>query len=317
MYIQWNYIGGFIREKHRILKLYNKYPITYGHVHWNIRNEVNNAIQSAKRNYYKSNLVQNDRNPQKMWKVINEIIGKNNGKNMCNIPYLTTSDGKITDSLAIANELNNYFCNIGQQLNADMPNDDVSYTRFMAPPSHDCTFEFSPVTEDEVIKIITCLNNTGAGHDRIPMFIYKNYLSTLSKIITHICNMSLSQGIFPSDLTIAKVTCIYKSGEKSSTSNYRPISLLPSFSKILEKIVECQLQTYLSENILLTNVQFGFRKGKGTENAVHSVVEYMHQSFDRNKFSTGIFLDVEKAFDSSDRNILLEKYMYYGISGNE
>ena len=80
----------------------------------NIRNKVNNAIQSAKRNNYKSNLVQNDRNPQKRWKVINEIISKNNGKNICNVPYLTTSDGKITDRLVITNELNNYFCNIGQ-----------------------------------------------------------------------------------------------------------------------------------------------------------------------------------------------------------
>ena len=77
------------------------------------------------------------------------------------------------------------------------------------------------------------------------------------------------------------------------------------------------MQAYLSENTLLTNVQFGFRKGKGTENAVHSVVEYMHQSFDENKFAIGIFLDVKKAFNSLDRNILLEKLKYYGISGNE
>ena len=79
----------------------------------------------------------------------------------------------------------------------------------------------------------------------------------------------------------------------------------------------CKLQTHLSENILLTNVQFGFRKGKGTENAVISVADYVHQSFDENMFAIGIFLDLKKAFDSLDGNILLEKLKYYGISGNE
>ena len=74
-----------------------------------------------------------------------------------------------------------------------MPKSDVSYIRFISPLSCDCT-------NDEVIKIIMCLHNTGAGHDRIPMVIYKNYLNAISKIITYICNMSLLQGIFPSDL---------------------------------------------------------------------------------------------------------------------
>ena len=310
-----DYIKGLIKEKHRILKLYNRNPITYGDEYRYIRNKVNNAIQSAKRNYYKTNLAQNDRNPQKMWKTINEILG-NIGNRNCKIPFLKTSNGAVTDGLSIANELNNYFSNIGRLLNAEVPTNGIDYRQFINS-SRDCTFEFTAVSEEEITRIITCINNTSAGHDNLPMFVFKNYLGALLRIITHICNTSLSQGIFPSDLTIAKVTCIYKSDDKTSAANYRPISLLPSFSKILEKIVEIKLQAHLSENYLLSNSQYGFRSGRGTENALHSVVEFMHQAFDENKFGMGIFLDVKKAFDSLDRGILLEKLKYYGILGTE
>ena len=250
-----------------------------------------------------------------MWKTINEILG-NIGNRNCKIPFLKTLNGAVTDGLSIANELNNYFSNIGRLLNAEVPTNGIDYRQFINS-SRDCTFEFTAVSEEEITRIITCINNTSAGHDNLPMFVFKNYLGALLKIIAHICNTSLSQGIFPSDLTIAKVTCIYKSGDKTSAANYRPISLLPSFSKILEKIVEIKLQAHLSENYLLSNSQYGFRSGRGTENALHSVVEFMHQAFDENKFGMGIFLDVKKAFDSLDRGILLEKLKYYGILGTE
>ena len=97
------------------------------------------------------------------------------------------------------------------------------------------TFSISPVTEEETIKIVTCLNNTGAGYDNIPIFIHKNNISILSKIITYICNLSFSRGIFPSDLAVARMKCIYEAGEKNDPASYRPISILPSSSKILEK----------------------------------------------------------------------------------
>ena len=106
---------------------------------------------------------------------------------------------------------------------------------------------------------------------------------------------------------------IYKSGENPATSNYRPISFLPSFIKILENIVECQLQTHLSENILLTNVQFGFRKGKGTDQKMLFIQFF---SFFIIFIIIFFFFIKKNPLDSLDRNIFPEKLLYYGISGN-
>ena len=89
--------------------------------------------------------------------------------------------------------------------------------------------------ENEVFEIVNSLRNVGAGYEEIPMFIYKNHISNFSKVITHIYNLSLSQGLFLPDLAIAKVNCIYKAGDKSDPTNFRPISVLPAFSKIMEK----------------------------------------------------------------------------------
>ena len=310
-----DYLRGLVKEKHRILKLFNRNPITFGTMYRAIRNKVNNAVRDAKRNYYLFNLIQSERNPKKTWEVLNEILGRNPNKN-CNISKLITPNGTVTQPMDISNGLNNYFSSIGQDLNHNVPPASKNFNEYMLPAT-ECKFEFTPVTEEEVIKLVTSLNNASAGHDGIPMFLYKNNIGILSKIITSICNRSLQSGTFPSELGVAKVTCIHKGGDKSNPANYRPISILSSFSKILEKLVEVRLQNYLESNNLFTRNQFGFRRKMGTENAIHSIVSYIHNSFNHNKFVLGVFLDVKKAFDSLDRNILLKKLSYYGISGKE
>ena len=303
-----------IREKRRILKLYNKRPITYKNSYHEIRNRVSNAVRSARNAYYHSNFEQSERNPRKIWEIINEILGRKNEQKL-SIKNLETSSGIVSSGQDIANGLNDFFSNIGQDLNNNVPPTDVHFSHFMQTFPN-CEFTFTPVTEEEVIKTVTSLNNTGAGYDEIPMFIYKNYIGKFAKVITHISNLSLRQGIFPSDLSVARVTCIYKSGSKSDPANYRPISILPSFSKILEKLVITRLYSYLSRNDMLVGNQFGFRRGKGTEDAIHSMVKFIHQSFNASEFVLGVFLDVKKAFDSLDREILLEKLKFYGIGGN-
>ena len=120
MFQCFNYVKGLIKEKRRIMKLYNKHPITYGDMYRDIRNKVNNVVQSSKRNYYQSHLAENERHPRTMWKTINGMLG-NNGNRNCIIQELKSSSGQITDNLDIANELNNYFAKIGSVLNAEVP----------------------------------------------------------------------------------------------------------------------------------------------------------------------------------------------------
>ena len=113
-------------------------------------------------------------------------------------------------------------------------------------------------------------------------------------------------------MKIARVTPVLKSGDTSLMTNYRPISALPCFSKMLERIMYKRLYKYLTENNLLYCKQFGFQKGY----SILQLLEQINQSFEKNEFTFGVFVDLSKAFDTVDHQILLKKLEYYGIAGN-
>ena len=131
--------------------------------------------------------------------------------------------------------------------------------------------------------------------------------------ICFICNRSIVTGIFPKNLSIARIACIYKDGDRRKLNNYRPISVLPAFSKILEKVISSRLENHFIVNNFFTSAQFGFRKEISTANAVQRIVDSMYEAFDDKEFTVGIFLDLAKAFDSLDRTKLLRKLELYGV----
>ena len=125
----------------------------------------------------------------------------------------------------------------------------------------------------------------------------------------------LMTGEFPSDLKISRVKPLFKSGDASLFSNYRPISLLPSFSKIFEYIIFKQLYTYMNDNKLFSIEQYGFRTGHSTELAALHLVNDLTKQMDTGKDPTNIYIDLSKAFDTLDHSIWLDKLNYYGIRG--
>ena len=132
----------------------------------------------------------------------------------------------------------------------------------------------------------------------------------------HIFQLSLSKGIFPDSLKIAKLTPIFKTGETTNLSNYRPISVLPCFYKILEKIMYNKLYRYFTEHNILYSKQFGFQRNNSTEHAIIQLYDQICESFEQNKFTLGLFIDFSKAFDTVDHKILIEKLLHYGVNGN-
>ena len=131
----------------------------------------------------------------------------------------------------------------------------------------------------------------------------------------HITNFSFQTGVFPRELKIANVVPIFKAGDEMVFTNYRPVSVLPVFSKILERLTYNRLIEYINENKLLYKYQFGFQKGESTYMAVLTLVDKISEALNNGNYVIGVFLDFSKAFDTIDHDILLKKLEKYDIQG--
>ena len=158
-------------------------------------------------------------------------------------------------------------------------------------------------------------SKNSCGHDGLSTILLKAIKHDICKPITLIINQSLYTGIFPNKLKLAKVIPIYKKGDNTKLENYRPISILPAISKIFERAIFDQLSEHLKNKNVLYSSQYGFRKHHSTELAVLELIDRITQELDNSHVSINIYLDLSKAFDTLDHNILLYKLNCYGIRG--
>ena len=188
-----------------------------------------------------------------------------------------------------------------------------SYKDYLTNKFH-ASFSFKSVNKLDIHRIINNLSSkNSSGHDEISSVLLKKLGNILSSPITTIINQSLKSGIFPDNLKIAKISPIFKKGDHHQIENYRPISLLPTISKIFEKVVFIQLYDFFSENNFLYPSQYGFRKKHSTELAALETVDILLNKLDNKQTPAAIFIDLSKAFDTIDHQILLNKLSYYGI----
>ena len=153
------------------------------------------------------------------------------------------------------------------------------------------------------------------GPDGIKPAIIKLACNYLVKPLTYLYNVSFSTGKMPDVWKVAKVIPIFKSGEKNITNNYRPISLLSCFEKVLERLLARRVTSFLKKQKILYKLQFGFREGHSTVHALLELLEKVYSNLDANNSCIGIFLDLSKAFDTIDHSILLYKLQHYGFRG--
>ena len=158
-------------------------------------------------------------------------------------------------------------------------------------------------SDNEIINIVNSnKNKTSVDNDDLSMSLLKKLISHIVKPLTYICNFSIESGQFPEKMKTAKVFPLFKSGDREKYTNCRPVSILPLFSKILEKLFVIRLNKFVEINNLLTDCQYGFRKNRSTSLALMELTEEISTAIDNKQITIGLNIDLKKAFDTINHN---------------
>ena len=267
-----------------------------------MNNKVNRLLRTAKKNYFSTPLQKEKNNIKNTWKILNNILNKNNHKS-CNTEF-NLNGQVINNAKEIPDHFNDFFISIGPNQVSQIPDTNTHFSNYLSDPNENSMF-LTPITEEEVINIINDLDvKKSTGHDGISILIIKKLANELSVPLTCIFNMSINSCLVPDQLKVARVVPIHKKECKDNFTNYRPISVLPGFSKILERLVFNRCISFLNKHNILFQNQYGFRPKHSTDMAILKLVDKIVEASNNNQITAGVFLDLSKAFDTIKHDIL-------------
>ena len=284
-----------IKQKNKLFKAYLKNPSDVSKTSYcKYRNKLNHVLRIAKKNYFSKKFydVQND--AKGTWSIINSLLNKNNKSKYSILSSFKTGENNSPDPKQVADEFNRYFIEVGPSLSRQIKSNRQPSSYLTNDTFNSHSLFLFPTSKEEILKIAShCLKpNKAAGYDEFKPSVIKKIIHLIANPIMHICNISMSSGIFPDKMKVAKVIPVFKKGNPKLYSNYRPISVLSCFSKILERLIYNRVITFLDKHNILYDGQYGFRHGVSTELALVHAVDKLYNALENKLTSIGIFLDL-------------------------
>ena len=274
-------------------------------------------IREKKKHFFEEKLNENIGKPKELWKTLKSLgLPTKNSSNSTNI-CLGDKDKLNFEAKSNAEIFKNFFSNLASNLVSKLPQatqrfgmNSVSsyYSKYNL---NDGAFTFQKISHNDVYKILKDVNvSKAAGLDDLNGKFLKDGANALSFPIAQLCNLSINLSIFPNCCKIAKLKPLFKKGLRTDPKNYRPISLLPLVSKVIEKVIHNQTQEFLTQKKLLYSLQSGFCKSHSTDSCLSYLTDKILKGFDSGLLTGMILIDLQKAFDTIDHEILLDKMKY-------
>ena len=265
----------------------------------NHRNMLNRLKHKAMKDYYEDRAKQYKDNTKQLWRLLNQSIGKYKHKGSI-IPCIMVDGVHIYTPKKIAENFGKFYSTVGKNLAATIPAGKKNIDHYLSQiPRNGKSVVIRQTNQIEIENLIKPLpNKMSSGHDEINNVMLKSLCSAISYPLQLIFNQSIATGVFPDKMKIAEVIPLYKGKQRDLMINYRPISLLMTISKLLEKVIYSRIYKFLEKTNILFESQYGFRTKRSCERAILELTSHLLHAHNKNLHSMGVFLDLSKAFDT-------------------